>query len=106
MLGILFQVFTNYLITNWKHDDVATVRVIFRWLAAQNPHELQKMECTSSDCVLSLLQKIGDHASFYNNVFLEMCQYVVFSLTISTYNIILQLLLYLIKYCKKKSMSL
>lgn len=48
---------------------MAKVRVIMRWLAAQQLDEVMNIECTDKDTTLAKLQTEAN-----TNIFLEMCQ--------------------------------
>ncbi|XP_068679681.1 kyphoscoliosis peptidase-like isoform X2 [Montipora foliosa] len=69
--NVSLQEFTNFLTETWKDDEMAKVRVIMRWLAAQQLDEVMNIKCTDKDTTLAKLQTEAN-----TNIFLEMCQYV------------------------------
>ncbi|XP_068715927.1 uncharacterized protein [Montipora foliosa] len=68
--NVTLQEFTNFLTEPWKDDEMAKVRVILRWLAAQRPDELRKVKCKDKESTLAKLQNETDR-----DVFMEMCRY-------------------------------
>ena len=73
----IHQDFTKYLIKNCKGDQLAIVRVIFRWLAAQNIHAIRSTNVNESSVgwrLSRLLEYTGDYAAFFS----DMCRWVFF----------------------------
>lgn len=68
--NVTLQEFANFLTEPWKNDEMAKVRVILRWLAAQRPDDLRKVKCNDKGSTLAKLQNEADR-----EIFMEMCRY-------------------------------
>ena len=54
---------------------MAKVRVIFRWLAAQDLDKFGPMKGVTENTVLWHLQRLMDNPGFYSEIFMNMCRY-------------------------------